>query len=520
MPTVPGILLHSTTDTGMAKDIAAAAIEWKKGDRVLIRFDDDEYYVGTITKIAKNKAGRKRLYLTYDDGEKENLSPASKYIFGKTDYKRRRVRHFTKQQAQDILADKGDVKKRTEKEPVKKPRKTRNVPINWMKGDRIIIQWDDGYYLGTVFKVGDRKLDIRYDSGEDGQIAPNARRILGISDERKRRAGPFSEKKAHKILRDKGAPQKRTAEDTTEKPSFIDPLQYHLEKEQREADEKFEKQRLEMEQLFGDTDSIYKQNPGSIMAGVIHHKDNTASVFIMHPNDLQGMRTISMGSSAEFYFLIGAEHSKKWSNKLQGAVLVRPKRISRANLKALMEDSVAWADRSILKSMNVLNPTIWKSGAELQRRLAGRKRQRKDESPVRPTSVNASQYLPKLEPFFKRMRKAISQSNEPLEILNGGRVEATYDSLGYSRMQFTMRVRGDIDKAKTIAQGAWGRTRTKTLTINGRKWVSRPIAFRHHRSFQIIDYIRMGLEFRHESLEDQKLPISANILEANQEEPQ
>ena len=81
----------------------------------------------------------------------------------------------------------------------------RKAPIDWRRGDRIIVKWeDDVYYVGTVTKIGSKYLEIRYDDGEDGRVTPRSRSILGRADSPRKRAKAMTEKKARKMLEDPG----------------------------------------------------------------------------------------------------------------------------------------------------------------------------------------------------------------------------------------------------------------------------------------------------------------------------
>ena len=107
-------------------DAEHAAIDWKKHDRIVIEFDTNEYYVGTVTQFKGTK-----LYVRYDDGEGKWFAKSSKYIAGRTTYKRKRVRSFTEKEAKDIISESSDKSLKTPKHTTQKS--TRLAPIEPLK---------------------------------------------------------------------------------------------------------------------------------------------------------------------------------------------------------------------------------------------------------------------------------------------------------------------------------------------------------------------------------------------------
>ena len=273
MQAVPGVLTHETEYTGMAKAIAASSLEWKKGDRMIVMSDEDEYYIATVTKVKKDKKGKWRVIVKYDDGSKDKLPIRSKYIFGRTEHKRRRVRGITKKQAQELLVI-------PQEKPVQKVQKPK-------------------------------------------QKSPE--------------------------------PPTEAPPEYEQKPPSLNPL-------------------LEMIANPTSDNSIYKRHPGSTAVGIIaNEKENTAFAFHIHPNDLYHIRDWSglpKKNLPDFYMLIAAQHGRKWANKLSGSSVSRPKRISHANLKELMGDSIVWANhKNIARSKNTLHPQLWRSSKSFQTKL-------------------------------------------------------------------------------------------------------------------------------------------------------
>jgi len=57
--------------------IIAALAKYNKTDRVVIQFDKNEYYIGTVSSVRNN-----RVYVLFDDGDKDNMPIKSKRIMG------------------------------------------------------------------------------------------------------------------------------------------------------------------------------------------------------------------------------------------------------------------------------------------------------------------------------------------------------------------------------------------------------------------------------------------------------
>ena len=109
-------------------DVEHAAIEWKKNDRIVIKHDNNEYYVGTITRFKGTK-----LYVRFDDGDGKWYGKRSKFIAGRTKYRRGRVRHFTEKEVKDIIDELPEAKSlKTPKHPIVK-KSTGLAPIEPLK---------------------------------------------------------------------------------------------------------------------------------------------------------------------------------------------------------------------------------------------------------------------------------------------------------------------------------------------------------------------------------------------------
>ena len=52
--------------------------KWKRGDRIVVHYENDDYYLATVTITRQNL-----IYIEYDDGDKESFSFRSKRIIGK-----------------------------------------------------------------------------------------------------------------------------------------------------------------------------------------------------------------------------------------------------------------------------------------------------------------------------------------------------------------------------------------------------------------------------------------------------
>jgi len=89
--------------------------KWKQGDRVVVHYEKDEYYLATVTTTRQN-----RVYLEYDDGSKGSYPIRSKSIIGKAK-KRKRKSAISKNDLPSFLIKTNPTESKPEK--VKPPRK-------------------------------------------------------------------------------------------------------------------------------------------------------------------------------------------------------------------------------------------------------------------------------------------------------------------------------------------------------------------------------------------------------------
>ena len=78
---------------------------YEKGDRLIVEFNDDEFYLGTVTKRTRNL-----LHVTFDDGDKErfDLPDTDGWIFGRTNAAEN-PNALTRKKATKLLGDSDDV---------------------------------------------------------------------------------------------------------------------------------------------------------------------------------------------------------------------------------------------------------------------------------------------------------------------------------------------------------------------------------------------------------------------------
>jgi len=69
---------------------------------------------------------------------------------------------------------------------------------SYQKGDRLVIRFDDEYYLGTVSKSG-AKIYVRFDDGDKESFPKNSKKIIGIGVKQKRKKS-FSKKNLDRYL--------------------------------------------------------------------------------------------------------------------------------------------------------------------------------------------------------------------------------------------------------------------------------------------------------------------------------
>ena len=70
---------------------------------------------------------------------------------------------------------------------------------SYQKGDRVVVRFDDEYYLGTVSKSG-AKIYVRFDDGDKESFPKNSKKIIGIGVKQKRKKS-FSKKNLDKYLK-------------------------------------------------------------------------------------------------------------------------------------------------------------------------------------------------------------------------------------------------------------------------------------------------------------------------------
>ena len=78
-----------------------AKIDWKKGDRVIVEPSKGEYWVATVTKVQRDG---KKIYIRYDDGDKDDFNPKSKKVLGRAALKRKSKKPLGKRELKQWLA--------------------------------------------------------------------------------------------------------------------------------------------------------------------------------------------------------------------------------------------------------------------------------------------------------------------------------------------------------------------------------------------------------------------------------
>ena len=122
----------------------SARIEWSKNDRIILKLDENEYYVATVTRIKKE--GRKLiLRVKYDDGSGEWINSRSKYIIGRTPIKRKKLTGISKSDLRKWKLDTGEPSHRIVKDPPDvKPDATADFP--WRKLEKAIAKGRSDYF--------------------------------------------------------------------------------------------------------------------------------------------------------------------------------------------------------------------------------------------------------------------------------------------------------------------------------------------------------------------------------------
>jgi len=96
--------------------------KWKRGDRVVVHYENDDYYLATVTTTRQNF-----IYIEYDDGDKESFSFRSKRIIGKAK-KRRNKSAISKNDLSNFLIKTDPPKPKSKKvKPPKKEKATMNA---------------------------------------------------------------------------------------------------------------------------------------------------------------------------------------------------------------------------------------------------------------------------------------------------------------------------------------------------------------------------------------------------------
>lgn len=166
------------------------ASKWSKGDRIVIEYDPNEYYIGTVTAVRGNK-----VHVLFDDGDKESYSTRSKKIVGPGVDKKRKTR-IPKNKLDSYLAKEGededeDAYKDTPR--TKKQRKEQEKAKGWSKGDRIVINYEGDtknpeYYIGTVTAVRGNKVYVLFDDGDKQTYDIKSESIVGLGVDKKRKS--------------------------------------------------------------------------------------------------------------------------------------------------------------------------------------------------------------------------------------------------------------------------------------------------------------------------------------------
>jgi len=161
-------------------------VEWKKNDRIVVNpsRDGKEFFIGTVHFVTENEVTVK-----YDNGKIEKFQLDSKALKGRG----------IDETNEDVI-ERSELKKwlfKVKKIKIRESKKKKMTMKDFDEGDRLIIKYEQGYYIGTVNKKvsrpsGWQRVYIKLDEGTEIKCRPNSSRIVapGIDEVNKKQIKP------------------------------------------------------------------------------------------------------------------------------------------------------------------------------------------------------------------------------------------------------------------------------------------------------------------------------------------